>query len=103
MTRMARGCQLVIPAGEDLGRIRERWGRHETKVLRLCFGLYTQSIQDVPELLLLNGGEADVIPQDKKKICFPGCRLFRMREEKLPHFRMFPLIQSVRSCSTSVH
>jgi hypothetical protein len=74
------------------------------KVLEFRFGHYTPAIQDVPELLLLNGDEVGVVLGDTKKVvCTPGCRLFRMKDKKLPHFTAFPLFNRCGYAPTAFH
>jgi hypothetical protein len=90
VTRLVQRCQLVLRAGEDLGADREEWGK--VIVIQEWFRHYSPTIQDVPEVLRLNGDEVGVVIQERGKlVCLPGCRLFRLRGKKLPHFIVFPV------------
>jgi hypothetical protein len=52
-------------------------------------------------LLLLVGDEVGVVLSDKMKVvCLPGCCLFRMKDEKLPHLAVFPLFNRCRRAAS---
>jgi hypothetical protein len=78
VTRMAERCQLVLRAGEDLERDRERWGT--TKVLEFWFGHYTPAIQDA--------SRRPTLPNEGQEAAA---------------FHGVPSIQSVRSRTTAFH
>jgi hypothetical protein len=87
---MVERCQLVLRVGEELEADREKWGK--VIVIQEWFRHYSPTIQDVPEVLRLNGDEVGVVIQDRGKlVCLPGCRIFRLGGKELPYFTVFPV------------
>ena len=93
VNRMVELCVLVLTAGEQLETERAKWAK--TQVLDVWFRRHTPHVNDVPELLRLNGDEVGVGFKDNGKlICLPGTRLFRLAGRKFAHFTVFPVFNA---------